>query len=326
MITPAFADLNIGADLELNTDMIDTSLESAEYKQSGHVEIAATAKREMGEYFVAGKGAFRLQTSDGVAIRDAFIQLGNNTWDVQAGRFEAVNLTPKGKDTIIEHAGGSEVSVYEASYVRGRFGKNDSGQVALHFNASDSLKFELATAFGDFEGGDEVDKQAFTGIRPAVMWSSEVVNLTVGYEQVKYDSEFAAVPATFTSAATPAGTKKVNKNGFGANANFNVSGADVNLNLAQSKDKESKDKVNTYAINVTYGDFGAGYIHSKTDFDAAATKDTKVSTTYAAYTMPLLGIEGASATVAGSYSSASDVSQAVSDKTTALRLRLNYTF
>ncbi|MRI31671.1 hypothetical protein EOPP23_01510 [Endozoicomonas sp. OPT23] len=313
-----FADLSLDASLELNTDMVDTSLESAEYKQSGFVELGATARREMNDYFIAAKGAFRIKTSDSMEVRDAYIQLGNSAWDVQAGRFEAVNLFPLGKDTMVEHAGGSEVSVYEANNVRGRLGKNDSGQVALHVNATENLKFELATAFGDFEGGDDVDKQAFTGVRPALMWSSDVVNLTLGYEQVKYDKE------TTTNGVATKG--KVNKNGFGANANFNVSGAGVNLSLAQSKDKESKDKVNSYAINVTYGDFGAGYIHSKTDFDAAASKDTKVGTTYAAYTMPLLGIEGASATVAGSYSTASDVTEAVSDKTTALRLRLNYTF
>ena len=305
--TGVFADLNLDANLELDTTAIDTKLTSTEYKQGGRVEINATAREEMDQYFVAAKGTIKLATAGASEIGDAYVQLGTDMWDIQAGRFEAANLFPLGKDVVVEHANGT---VYSASYVRGRFGDSDSGQFALHLNATDNLKFELGTAFGDFEG--ESDKTtAFSGVRPVVTFSSELASVSVGYEKVKYDTSSAG---------------EVDKSGFGATVNFNVSGADINLNAAQSKDNESKDKVNSYAANVTYSAFGAGFIYSKEDDKADAGNDTSVKTTYLAYTMPLFGIDNASATLAGSYSSASDVDVDTNDKTTALRLRINYTF
>ncbi len=77
--------------------------------------------------------------------------MGNSAWDLQAGRFEGVNLFPKGKDTVIENVGG--VDVYEANLVRGRADDN-AGQFALHFNASESVKFELDTIYGSVDGDD----------------------------------------------------------------------------------------------------------------------------------------------------------------------------
>ena len=312
MAAPALADLSFDANLELDTTMVDTDLKSAEYNQGGRVEINAFAKRELDQYFVAAKGTVKLGTEGETAVDDAYIQLGTDTWDVQAGRFEATDLFPKGKDTLIEHANGE---VYEANMGRGRFG-NSGGQFAFHLNPADNLKFELATMFGDVNNDDEEDKDAFTGLRPAVMWSSDVVNVTVGYEQVKYDQENAAGQKT----------GEVDKSGLAATANFKLAGADVNVNAAQMKDNNTDDKVTTYGTNLVYGAFGAGFIYSKSDKDAANVLDTSVKTTYLAYTMPLFGIESASATLAGSYSSADDVAENDNDKTTAVRLRLNYTF
>lgn len=300
----AQAELAFDASLELDTDAIDTATSSTAYDQNGFVELNLASKRENGDYFVAAKGGVRLTTDgdDQVVVRDAYIQLGNNTWDAQIGRFEAINLFPLGKDTLVSHAGG--VSVYEANKVRG-FAGDDGGQIALHFKASDSLKFELDTIFGDDDtAGDNAT--AISGYRPSVTWSTDSLSLTAGFESVKYDLIAGG---------------DVDQTGYAVTANFDLSDANINISAARLEDDNTDQEVTSYAANFTYGNFGAGVVLSEED--NATGPDPEVTTTYIAYSVPLFGIKEASVTFAGSYSSASDV---VDDETTAARVRFNYTF
>ncbi len=300
----AQAQLVFDANLELDTDAIDTATSSTTYDQNGFVELNVASKRENGEYFVAAKGGVRL-TTDGdknVVVRDAYIQLGNNSWDAQIGRFEAINLFPLGKDTLITHAGG--VSVYEANKVRG-FAGDDGGQIALHFKASDSLKFELDTLYGDDDTAGD-NGTAVSGYRPSVTWSLDGLSLTAGFERVKYN-------------LTAGGN--VDQTGYALTANFDLSGANVNISASRLEDDNTDQTVNSYAANFTYGNLGAGIIRS--DEDNATGPDPDVTTSYIAYSVPLFGIPEATVTFAGSYSSASNV---VDDETTAARVRFNYTF
>lgn len=300
----ASAELSLDANLELDTDVADTANTGSKYDQNGFVELNAYGKHQTGEYFVAAKGSVRLQSDgdDNVEVRDVYVQLGNNVWDAQLGRFEAVNLFPLAKDTVISHAGG--VSVYEANKVRGRAG-DDGGQIAFHLNASDNLKFEIATIFGDDDTAGD-NGSAVSGIRPAVTWSTDGVSLTAGYERVNYDLSAGG---------------EVDQNGFGITANFDVGEANFNVAASRMEDETTDQEVNSYVANVVYGGFGAGVIFSEED--NATGVDPEVTTTYLAYTMPLFDIESATVTFAGSFSTADDVAD---DESTALRMRLNYTF
>ncbi|SIS67733.1 carbohydrate porin [Neptunomonas antarctica] len=303
----AHAELSFDANLELDTDALDSATTSTSYDQNGFVELNVYSKRQKGEYFVAAKGGIRLLT-DGdknVAVRDAYIQLGNDTWNAQIGRFEAINLFPLGKDTLIAHAGGgTEVSVYEANKVRG-FAGDDGGQIALHFKASDNLKFEIDTIFGDDDTAGD-NGTAISGIRPSVTLTTEAVTLTAGYESVSYD-------------LTAGGD--VSQSGFALTANFNVAAANINISAARMEDDNTDNKVTSYAANMTYGNFGAGVIASQED--NVNDVNPEVVTTYAAYTLPLFDIENATVTFAGSYSTADNV---VDDEAIAARMRFNYTF
>lgn len=300
----AQAQLVFDANLELDTDAVDTATSSTTYDQNGFVELNVASKRENGEYFVAAKGGVRLTTDgdDKVVVRDAYIQLGNSSWDAQIGRFEAINLFPLGKDTLIAHAGG--VSVYEANKVRG-FAGDDGGQIALHFKASDSLTFELDTLYGDDDTAGD-NGTAVSGYRPSITWSADGFSLTGGFESVKYDLD---------------GGGNVDQTGYALTANFDLSGANVNISASRLEDDNTDQTVNSYAANFTYGNLGAGIIRS--DEDNATGPDPDVTTTYIAYSVPLFGIQEATVTFAGSYSSASNV---VDDETTAARVRFNYTF
>ncbi|SFG09119.1 carbohydrate porin [Neptunomonas qingdaonensis] len=297
----AHAELSFDANLELDIDAVDTAASSTAYDQNGFVELNTYGKRQNGEYFVAAKGTIRLLTDgdENVVVRDAYIQLGNDTWDAQIGRFEAINLFPLAKDTLIIHAGG--VTVYEANKVRG-FAGDDGGQIALHFKASDSLKFEVDTIFGDDDTAGD-NGTALSGIRPSVTLTTDAVTLTAGYERVSYD-------------LTAGGD--VSESGFAVTANFNVAGADINIAASRLKNDNTDNKVTSYAANMTYGNFGAGVIASEEDIVGGVNPE--VVTTYAAYTLPLFDIENATVTFAGSYSTADNV---VDDEAIEARMRFN---
>lgn len=293
---------------ELNTDAISKAEGDSTYKQDGRLELNVTGRHTMGDNFFAGKGSLLIKTTGDAVVDDAYVQFGNSTWDLQAGRFEAVNLFPKGKDTLIEHV--EAVDVYEANMTRGREG-DDTGQFALHFNASESVKFELATLYGDpnIDETTEDKATAISGIRPSVTFAAGAATITAGYESVKYDL---------------AAGGEVKKSGYAVSANFDVAAANVNLAATFGKDHETDEKVTSMMANMTYGNFGLGLIASSVD--EGTSDDPSLLTTYIAYTVPVLDIENATVTFAGSYSTADKVAAGTNDKVTAARVRFNYGF
>ena len=292
---------------ELNTDTISKAEGDSTYTQDGRLELNVTGKHTMDDNFFAGKGSLLIKTTGAATVDDAYIKFGNSTWDLQAGRFEAVNLFPKGKDTVVVNV--ENVDVYEANMVRGRAG-DDTGQFALHFNASETVKFELATIYGDANTDETTEDKttAISGIRPSVTFEAGAATITAGYESVKYD-------------LTAGG--EVKKSGYAVAANFDVAAANVNLAAAFGKDDATDEKVTSLTANMTYNNFGLGVIASSVDNGA---NDPSLLTAYVAYTMPVLDIENATVTFAGSYSTADKVATGDNDKTTAARVRFNYNF
>jgi hypothetical protein len=299
----------------LNTDTVSKSVGDSVYRQDGRVELNAYSKHTSGDNFFAGKGTLLIKTSGSAGVDDAFIQFGNSSWDVQAGRFEGVNLFPKGKDTLVENVSG--VNVYEGNYARGRVGDDNAGQIALHFKASENVKFEIGTIYGDQAysdaDGDSITGDhttAISGLRPVIIFNTGAATITAGYESVSFKEDTTG--------------DSVKKSGYAIAANFDVAAANVNLAAAFSKDDETDDKVTSITANMTYGNFGLGIISSTNDKKTG--DDPSLLTTYIAYTMPVLDIENATVTFAGSYSAADKVASGDNDKTTAARVRFNYGF
>lgn len=304
-ISAAYAAPVFDANVELNTDSINKSVGDNTYDQNGRVELNVYGKHTKGEYYVAGRGTV-LITTDGTAdVDDAYAQLGNNKWDFKLGRFEATNLFPLGKDTLIVHTG--DVSVYEANNARGRVG-DDGGQIAFHYYPTDKLRFELGTVVGD-DDKDGNNTKAASGIRPVVSYDTSFATFTAGYERTKYE-------------LTAGGD--VDKDGLGVTVLFDLAGAVVNVSASHEKDKNTEQKVNSYGANMTYGNFGLGLIASSEDNKTGV--DPSVVTTYIAYSVPIFDIESALITFAGSYSKASDVADGTNDRTIAGRVRINYYF
>lgn len=302
-VSAAHAAPSFDADFELNTNAISKSVGDSTYSQDGRVALNVSGKHTSGDNFFAGKGTVLIKTDGTTSVDDAFIQLGNSTWDLQAGRFEGVNLFPKGKDTIVENV--ADVDVYEANLVRGR-ADGDAGQFAFHYSVSDSVKFELDTIYGTVDGDDT---KALSGFRPSVTFAAGGATITAGFESLSYDQN---------------STTTVKKSGYAIAANFDVAAANVNLAAAFGKDDETDAKVTSVTANMTYGNFGLGVIASSVDNSSG--DDPSLLTTYVAYTMPVLDIENATVTFAGSYSTADKVASGANDQTTAARVRFNYGF
>ncbi|WP_421847702.1 hypothetical protein [Marinomonas sp.] len=151
--------------------------------------------------------------------------------------------------------------------------------------------------------------KAISGFRPSVTFAAGSASITAGFESVNYDQT---------------ATTKVKQTGYALAANFDVAAANVNLAAAFKKDDETDYKVTSVTANMTYGNFGLGVISSTNDKKTG--DDPSLLTTYVAYTMPVMDIENATVTFAGSYSKAKNLAAGDNDKVTAARVRFNYGF
>jgi len=298
---PAFA--AVGFDANIEQDNTYENLNRG-MTQGGRVELNAGAKVEAGGGFVAGRATAILSKSGGASVDDMWVQLGTAQADVKLGRFEAADLSPAGKDTLVEDAGSA--SGYHANWLRGRFGNaatsgNGVFHGALTVNAAPGVGFELGLV--DSKSADQAK-----GVRPVVSFAAGPLAVKLGMEA-----------GSFAAGGTMNGAKF---SGAGATVGGTFSGVGLNVNLASGKIKSTattaEQKVTGFGVNATFGAAGVGYVLDKQTVGTAAS--TKDSTFYAAYSLPLFGT-GATITPAVSTSKGTGKSNA-----TGLRARINYAF
>jgi hypothetical protein len=211
---------------------------------------------------VAGRASLLLKKDGDTGVDDMWVQFGNAGMDIKMGRFEAMDLFPLGKDTVVEEAG---YSAYKTNKLRGRFG-SDTVHSALGFNAG-AARIEVGLVYTK-------DADAVRGVRPAVSYTTGPVTLRAGVESVKVVGGGKAT------------------NGVGLSMGYAL-GKDSNLNLNFAKMEDDK----SIGVNAVFGPAGVGLILGK-----GATSADKVTTVYAAYALPLFGVKGATITPAISYS------------------------
>lgn len=300
----AHADVAFDANLELdNTYSNEANASTKDARKSdlsmgGRVEVNASAKLNNGNAFVAARASLLLKKDGDAGTDDMWVQFGNKSGDVKLGRFEAMDLFPLGKDTVVDEVNGT----YKANALRGRMG-SDTFHGALGLNAGTGLRVELGIVYSNDDGagsdgivgtGDDT-KAAVRGFRPAVSYNAGPLTVRAGLESVK------TVGST-TGADT----------GFGLSVGYALA-ADSNLNVNFAKKEDDK----AFGVNATFGALGVGLISGK-----GATDATKATTFYAAYSMPLFGVKGASVTPALSVSKGGSGQ----DTRTSARVRINYAF
>ena len=263
----AHAELTMDANLELDTTYQSkvkapaTNKRDSDLNQGGRVEFNVGGKATSGDAFVQARGTLLIKKDGDTGTDDMWVQFGNAAMDVKMGRFEAMDLFPVGKDTLVENSG---YTGYHANALRGRFGK-DTVHIAPGFNAGPA-RIEVGFVYSK-------EKGEARGVRPAVSFGSGPVTVRGGVESVK------TVGSTAGSA-----------NGFGASLGYALS-ADSSLNLNFAKKEDDK----SVGFNATLGAAGIGLI-----FDKGAN-GAKNNTLYAAYSFPLFGVKGATITPAFSY-------------------------
>lgn len=291
----AHADVAFDANLELDTTYSNEAdaatparARASDLNMGGRVEVNAGAKATNGDAFVAGRASLLLKKDGTTGTDDMWVQFGNQSGDLKLGRFEAMDLFPLGKDTVVDEAN----STYKANTLRGRMG-GDTVHGALGLNAGAGLRVELGLVYSK-------DAGATRGFRPAVSYNAGPLTVRAGVESVK------------TLANPPTTTVDSSATGFGVSVGYALA-ADSYLNVNFAKKEDDK----AFGVNATFGGLGLGLISGK-----GATDATKSTTVYAAYTLPLFGVKGASVTPALSYSTGGTGQ----DNRTSARVRINYAF
>jgi hypothetical protein len=301
----AHAQLALDANLELDTTYTNkvnapaTNARDSDLSLGGRVEFNVGAKATNGDAFVAARASLLMKKDGDTGMDDLWVQAGNATADVKLGRFEAMDLFPVGKDTVVEYAG---YTPYQANALRGRKG-SDVFHGALGLNAAPGLRVELGLVFSKDDGAgkdgvvgtaDDSTPEA-KGFRPAVMYAAGPLTLRAGLESVK-------VVGSTTGSET----------GLGLSAGYQLNkDTNVNVNFAKKEDDKS------FGVNATIGAAGVGLVYGKGD-----TAAEKATTVYAAYTLPLMGVKGASITPAVSFAKGGTGTKGQ----TAARVRINYAF
>ncbi len=273
--------------------------------QSGRVELNAVGKLSP-KYFVAGKASFLATKSGGTATDDLWVQFGSAAADLKLGRFEAANLFPRQRDTLVPYAG---FVPYLGETLRGRgfVSSGDGipqppngGENAFHaagtFNAGSGLSFELGVV-----GGRSGSTALNRGVRPVITYAAGPLFVSAGIEAVKY-----------------ANTER--ENGVSGTVGYTFGDYTINVNAAAIKDSVG-GKAKSAGLVLSSAGLGGGLIYG--DHETAGGKE-KVGTAYVTYSFPLLDIKGATITPALAFSKAGGVSTAEDIK--AARVRINYAF
>lgn len=299
-------DANLEMDITNRSGSVTTGVAPAVtpgVNTGGRVEINAKAELiKSGDNFVNAKGTLIVPVASAtgsVTTDDVWIQFGNSVVDLKIGRHEAVDLFPVGKDTVLDL---STAAGYRANALRGRV---TDGRVhpVLGFNAAPGLRVELGVVSEDKADSLLATPTKAYGVRPTLVYNAAALTLRAGLESYKIGN------VAYTGTGLSAGYA------FGANANVNVNyarrGSDQSATVADAS---------SVGLNAVFGDAGIGYVKDKTD-GLAGGASTDVNTWYAAYSIPLMGVKGATVTPAISRSSGSNGTDL-----TELRVRFNYAF
>lgn len=282
--------------------------------QSGRVEMNVASKVGS-NYFVAGRASYMAFRNGTAGVDDMWVQFGNSMVDVKLGRFEAADMFALPRDAIVLYAGGGG-AVYRAQTLRGRTpgtivneGGADAGDVespwhgALTFNAGGGLAVEV----GAIKTNDRDTNQGF---RPVLTYTGGPLTVKAAIERIEW-------------ARTAVGADRNTETGFGLSGKYDLGSVAFLAHYAQIKDPfGNKAKTLGLVVDTPTPGFTVGLIFAKNGTDGG--EDYKVQTGYAAYTMPLFDVKGATITAAGSISKAKGSNEADDEK--GVKLRINYTF
>jgi hypothetical protein len=166
-----------GRGLESEPDMVF-------WLQNGRMLLRVTPTYTNGRFFVRAGGAFlahvdEIAGNESIDTDDAWLKLGIwDVFDIQLGRFEGWEVYHKGqgleRDTLEDLGAFGGPDIYEVNYAYYR--QNGFGQVAAHIYPTDTLRFEVASVFGNELGYNAI------GVRGAGILDFGAIKLKVAGE------------------------------------------------------------------------------------------------------------------------------------------------
>lgn len=347
--------LTIGGDVEINFDVIENKngVTQKTIPQAGSTpkttlgddsrvmtEIKWMDTKEDGSYITAAAQPL-LKANGDVKLDDSYFAFGRkDSWMFQIGRYEAMDLFPLGKDTMLVYAAGSDgigngVYYYMGKEARGR--TDDAGQARV-VGEMGNWTAEVSTVYGDtksiLEGSlDHIDgvqngnsliassSDSFM-IRPAVNYLSESGDVSVSFGG-EWEANSDSVKAELN------GVEKNVSDRYGLSATTTLMFGDLAWNISAAyQDAKELWKAQTYNTNIIYNAFGLGASYAVNDYVESNKEDAKSWALYTAYTVPVMDFDNAEVTFALSYSETENAFGTANndEKTTAFRTRFNYYF
>lgn len=312
--TQSSVSFNGDANVELDT----THQTDTDATQTGRVEFNLLGKTTLGDAFLAGKATFLARKDGSTGVDDMWVQAGNSVADLKLGRFEAADLFPNGRDTVLNRAGSG---VYRANFIRGRFGGSSGNVVHLAGSAKLGSGFGLEVGLADTKEADNLSAGQAEGLRPVLSYTGNGIAVKAGFEFGRTTDGGAAGKTEF-----------VRTRGIGLTAGAAIGPGIANLNVAAGK-VDGQWKAATIAAN--YSIPLGPWVHleyGRLDPEAPGRPTERVRTFGVGYQFALFGIKNAFITPAFSYSSASSsngfagLGGSGRETERALRVRFNYTF
>lgn len=272
--------LYMSADIELDFDTV--LQERTRHVQGGRARAVLFGEHKRADHFMRSRIEPLKKRNGDTSRDDMFVQFGSSAWDLQIGRFEAWDLGPKGKDTVVNDALGTH---YLGNMARGRA---NNGQTALHVKVSDAIELEFAAL------RDKMHR--VSAMRYSTRFYHGGTIATVGVEH----------------------DRSAQKNGAAANLSTKIREITLNLNLGHQREN-SGSAVSTMGINAIQGPLGAGLLHSAAKSGNEKGGET---TFYAGYTIGSIGIGSSTLIVGASHSIPRGDFRKKAGEKTSLRVRV----
>lgn len=266
------------------------------YSQTGRVMFEVAGERSRGDNFASFRIQPLMDTSGTVNLDDAWFAFGKKDgWSARVGRYEAYDLFPTGADTFLGYSGGSSNELYsdgagysyQAKEGRGRASKAGQMMVSRQFGP---VYFETSTVIGDrtelFANtyhGLAIDtansKSAFI-VRPLLAWQfTPSWKIAAGMETNLLNDSVVDVNGNDIGKRT----------GYSTTLGYSNDDLQMNFNLAHLDAYKEKDS--SAGANMTWQNFGLGYIYSQNDIKSAYANGTAIAapgkyhldTVYASY-------------------------------------------
>lgn len=244
------------------------------YSQTGRVMFEVAGERHKGNNFASFRIQPLMDTSGSVNLDDAWFAFGQKEgWSARVGRYEAYDLFPTGADTFLGYSGGSSNELYsdgagysyQAKEGRGRANKAGQMMVSRQFGP---VYFETSTVIGD---RTELFANTYHGlpIDTANSKSTFIVRPLLAWQFAPHWKVAAGMETNLLSDSVVdvKGNDIGKRTGYSGTLGYSKDDLQVNFNLAHLDAYKEKDF--SAGTNMTWQNFGLGYIYSQNDIKSA---------------------------------------------------------